>query len=52
MEKIVSFYRFFNISDTKKLCKNMQVLCGDLNLLGTILISAEGVNRHALWAVC
>ena len=44
MEKIISFYRFFNISDTKKLRKNMQVLCEDLNLLGTILISAEGVN--------
>ena len=44
MEKIISFYRFFNISDTKRLRKNMQVLCEDLNLLGTILISAEGVN--------
>ena len=44
MEKIISFYRFFNISDTKRLRKNMQVLCEDLNLLGTILISEEGVN--------
>ena len=44
MEKIISFYRFFNISGTKRLRKNMQVLCEDLNLLGTILISVEGIN--------
>lgn len=41
---VVSFYRFTDVSDPRRLRGRLQALCGRLDLLGTVLIAGEGVN--------
>ena len=41
---VVSFYRFLDLPDPQQLCTDLQALCRDKNLLGTILIAHEGFN--------
>lgn len=43
----LSFYRFYRVGNETALHElraQLQILCGDLNLRGTILIASEGVN--------
>jgi UPF0176 protein len=42
--KVVSFYRFTNVAEPSKLREDLQPLCEEHNLLGTILVAREGVN--------
>jgi UPF0176 protein len=42
--KVVSFYRFTNVAEPARLRENLQALCEEHNLLGTILVAGEGVN--------
>ncbi|MEX2123783.1 MAG: rhodanese-related sulfurtransferase [Woeseia sp.] len=42
--KVVSFYRFIDISSPDELCADLQALCDQERLLGTILIATEGIN--------
>ena len=42
--KVVSFYRFTIVRDPAKLRENLQALCEEHELLGTVLIADEGVN--------
>jgi UPF0176 protein len=42
--KVVSFYRFLDLPDTQALRIQLQVLCEQHGLLGTILLADEGVN--------
>jgi UPF0176 protein len=41
---VVSFYRFTDVDDPAGVKAHLQVLTGEQNLLGTILVAAEGVN--------
>lgn len=41
---VVSFYRFTDVDDPAGVKAHLQVLSGEQNLLGTILVAAEGVN--------
>ena len=41
---VVSFYRFTDVNDPAGLRGRLQALCERSNLLGTILVAAEGVN--------
>jgi UPF0176 protein len=41
---VVSFYRFTDVRDPAKLREDLQVLCEEHKLLGTILVAGEGVN--------
>lgn len=41
---VVSFYRFTDIVTPAKLRDELQQLCDDRNLLGTVLIAEEGIN--------
>ncbi len=42
--KVVSFYRFTNVIELSKLREDLQSLCEEHKLLGTILVAGEGVN--------
>ena len=42
--KVVSFYRFTNVSDPTTLRDTLQPLCERHKLLGTVLVAEEGVN--------
>jgi UPF0176 protein len=42
--KVVSFYRFLDISDLQGFRSELQALCLEHNLLGTILVANEGFN--------
>ena len=42
--KVVSFYRFIDVADTETMRNELQVLCEERGLLGTILVADEGVN--------
>jgi UPF0176 protein len=42
--KVVSFYRFLDLPDAQALRNQLQVLCEQHGLLGTILLADEGVN--------
>ncbi|MGB5490604.1 MAG: rhodanese-related sulfurtransferase [Woeseiaceae bacterium] len=41
---VVSFYRFYDISDPESLRDELQGLCDKQGLLGTILVATEGFN--------
>lgn len=42
--KVVSFYRFLDIGDPQAFRDELQVLCEEISLLGTILVASEGFN--------
>jgi UPF0176 protein len=42
--KVVSFYRFATVIDTVKFRDDLQQLCEEHELLGTVLVADEGVN--------
>jgi UPF0176 protein len=42
--KVVSFYRFLDLHDTESFRSDLQSLCDEQGLLGTILVAGEGVN--------
>ena len=42
--KVISFYRFLDISDPGLVRDELQVLCDEQGLLGTILVATEGFN--------
>ncbi len=42
--KVVSFYRFLDLSDPQSLRDELQALCDEHDLLGTILVATEGFN--------
>jgi UPF0176 protein len=42
--KVVSFYRFLDLVDTESMRNQLQALCEEHGLLGTILLADEGVN--------
>jgi UPF0176 protein len=42
--KVVSFYRFVDIDDPEKLRTDLLALCQEFDLLGTLLVAAEGIN--------
>jgi UPF0176 protein len=42
--KVVSFYRFLDLSDPETLRSKLQTLCEKHNLLGTVLLADEGFN--------
>ena len=42
--KVVSFYRFLDIGDPQAFRDELQALCEELALLGTILVASEGFN--------
>ncbi len=42
--KVVSFYRFLDLEEPKKLRDELQSLCDEQGLLGTILVATEGFN--------
>jgi UPF0176 protein len=42
--KVVSFYRFLDISDLQEFRAGLQALCIEQSLLGTILVANEGFN--------
>ena len=42
--KVVSFYRFTNVTEPARLREKLQALCKEHKLLGTILVAEEGVN--------
>jgi UPF0176 protein len=44
MTPVVSFYRFVDIADPDAISGDLQTLCDDESLLGTILVATEGVN--------
>lgn len=41
---VVSFYRFVDIENAEQLRDDLQVLCEQEQLLGTILVAGEGIN--------
>ena len=41
---VVSFYRFMTVTVPAGLCEDLQGLCDEHKLLGTVLIAEEGVN--------
>jgi UPF0176 protein len=41
---VVSFYRFTNVTEPQKLRDELQRVCDEQHLLGTILVAEEGVN--------
>lgn len=42
--KVVSFYRFLDLEDPQALRDDLQTLCDEHGLLGTILVATEGFN--------
>lgn len=42
--KVVSFYRFLDIRDPQALRDDLQALCDEQQLLGTVLVATEGFN--------
>lgn len=42
--KVVSFYRFLDIADLQSFRADLQALCDEQGLLGTILVANEGFN--------
>jgi len=42
--KVVSFYRFLDVRDPQALREELQALCDELGLLGTVLVATEGFN--------
>lgn len=42
--KVVSFYRFLDIGEPQAFRDELQALCEELDLLGTILVASEGFN--------
>ena len=42
--KVASFYRFLELSDPQEFGDELQTLCEDHGLLGTILVAGEGFN--------
>lgn len=42
--KVVSFYRFLDIADLEGFRVELQALCKEQNLLGTVLVANEGFN--------
>lgn len=42
--KVVSFYRFLDLAEPQSLRDELQTLCEELGLLGTILVATEGFN--------
>jgi UPF0176 protein len=42
--KVVSFYRFLDVSEPAALCEPLQAVCEKHGLLGTILVASEGFN--------
>ena len=42
--KVVSFYRFLDLEEPKKFRDELQSLCDEQGLLGTILVATEGFN--------
>lgn len=42
--KVVSFYRFLDLEDPEKFRDELQSLCDEQGLLGTILVATEGFN--------
>ena len=41
---VVSFYRFADVAEPDRLALDLQRLCEELHLLGTILVASEGLN--------
>lgn len=41
---VVSFYRFFDLADPARLRSELQAVCEERGLLGTILLASEGIN--------
>jgi UPF0176 protein len=42
--KVAAFYRFLDLADVKAFRDELQAYCDDRDVLGTILVAAEGVN--------
>jgi len=42
--KVASFYRFLDLGDAESFCDELQALCEQQRLLGTILVATEGFN--------
>lgn len=42
--KVVSFYRFLDLNDPQPFRNDLQALCDEQDLLGTILVATEGFN--------
>jgi len=42
--KVASFYRFLDLSGPHEFCDELQALCDEFGLLGTILVAFEGFN--------
>ena len=42
--KVASFYRFLDLVDKETFCDELQKLCEEQHLLGTILVAGEGFN--------
>ncbi len=41
---VVSFYRFLDVRDPRQFCDELQLLCDEQRLLGTVLVATEGFN--------
>lgn len=42
--KVASFYRFLDLADVRSFRDDLQALCEDQGLLGTVLVAGEGFN--------
>ena len=42
--KVASFYRFLDLDDARAFRDDLQAFCDERNVLGTILVAAEGFN--------
>ncbi|NNC77749.1 MAG: rhodanese-related sulfurtransferase [Woeseiaceae bacterium] len=42
--KVAAFYRFLDLENPKVFCKDLQELCEQHELLGTVLVAEEGIN--------
>lgn len=41
---VASFYRFVDIANPAKVCRELAAICDSQSLLGTVLVATEGVN--------
>ena len=42
--KVAAFYRFLDLADVKTFRDELQAFCDDREVLGTVLVAAEGIN--------
>jgi UPF0176 protein len=42
--RVASFYRFLDLADAEQFRQEMQAICNEQQLLGTVLVAAEGFN--------